>query len=129
MKIINLTQHKATQDQVDAGVIDLTGATLDHLKNLITFHQIPETGEMRTRAKAIVAMTKAVAKDLHIDPDGIMVMVGGAPYFMPTLQQELDCSGIEALYSFTERVVVEKPGVDGKVEKTSEFKHVGWVRG
>ena len=39
MKILNLTQHKATPDQEKAGVHNLEGDKLEKLKELLTFDE------------------------------------------------------------------------------------------
>ena len=40
-KIVNLTQHPATPEQLEAGVFDLTGTELAWLKNLLNFDAPP----------------------------------------------------------------------------------------
>ena len=113
-KIVNLTQHISSSEQLVEGVFDLEDNT--ELKRLLTFNTPPTLLEMQERAEAITAL--AVASGATI------AMVGGAPYFMAWLENTLNGAGIKAVYSFTERVVVENP-VTG--EKTSVFKHSGWV--
>lgn len=41
--IANLTQHPATQEQLAAGVVDLTGSALMSLKDMLTFDTQPMT--------------------------------------------------------------------------------------
>ncbi len=41
MNILNLTQHPATPEQLEAGVVDLIGESLEHMTALLTFHEIP----------------------------------------------------------------------------------------
>ena len=118
MKIYNLTQHKATKEQIKDGVIDLPAEKQSKLHELLTFDTIPNPLELVCRASEI----SHLVKDLGVD---IGFMIGGAPYFMPFLTIALKDYGIP-FYSFTKRVVTEKI-VDGKTIKTSTFKHEGFI--
>ena len=118
MSILNLTQHAATPEQLEAGVIDLMQHDLASLKALLNFVGLPTADEIYERAYAIAAL----AENLFAET----VMVGGAPFLMPVLQKALQMRGITVLYAFSERVSIEKI-VDGVVVKTNEFKHVGFV--
>jgi len=119
MRIVNLTQHAATPDQVQAGVYDLTGSALEELKILLTFDHFPVESEMRERAKLI--------QQLAMGADA--AMIGGALYFMPVLAERLKSVGIQPLYSFTLRESVETVQPDGSVTKTAVFRHKGFVKG
>ena len=118
MSILNFTQHAATAEQLDAGVIDLMQHDLASLKTLLNFVGLPTADEIYERAYAIAAL----AENLFAET----VMVGGAPFLMPVLQKALQMRGITVLYAFSERVSVEKL-VDGVVVKTNEFKHIGFI--
>ena len=118
MTILNFTQHAATAEQLEAGVIDLMQHDLASLKALLNFVGLPTADEIYERAYAIAAL----AENLFAET----VMVGGAPFLMPVLQKALQMRGITVLYAFSERVSIEKI-VDGVVVKTNEFKHVGFV--
>ncbi len=118
MAILNFTQHAATAEQLEAGVIDLMQHDLASLKALLNFVGLPTADEIYERAYAIAAL----AENLFAET----VMVGGAPFLMPVLQKALQMRGITVLYAFSERVSIEKI-VDGVVVKTNEFKHVGFV--
>ena len=113
-KIVNLTQHFASDEQRVEGVFDLVDNSV--LKSLLTFNTPPTLLEMQHRAEAITALAEATGATI--------AMLGGAPYFMGWLENALNGAGIKTVYSFTERVSVENP-VTG--EKTSVFKHTGWV--
>jgi hypothetical protein len=117
--ITNLTQHVATADQSACGVVDFTAEQKQELVKLLTFTTIPNAGMIAYRAKAL-ALLAMQAGNKH-------VMVGGAPYLMAKLEQELIGAGMVPLYSFTERVSEERPDGKGGVTKTNVFKHVGWV--
>ena len=109
--IANLTQHKASQEQIDSGVVDVD---FDELSKLLTFDAPPSKVTMVTRATKIARFASS---------NGFKAaMIGGAPYFMSTLEKALIDAGIKPVYAFSERVSVEVDGV-----KTSIFKHGGFV--
>jgi hypothetical protein len=118
MSILNLTQHPATIDQIKAGVVDLPTKKFNILRDLLTFDAIPTTGQMQYRAKQII---KLVPKNNH------HVMLGGAPYMMPVLDQMVRESGLIPLYAFSKRESTEKIDSEGKFIKTNVFKHLGFV--
>ena len=118
MKILNLTQHAATVEQVAQGVIDLTGDNLSAMKALLTFVGLPSAETVHERAYEVAKL--AQAHDME------SVMIGGAPFFMGALERALQKRGIKPLYAFSERVSVEKV-IDCVVVKTNEFKHMGFV--
>jgi hypothetical protein len=118
MKILNLTQHKATVDQIDAGVVDLTGSAAEYIKTVLTFESIPSSGELSNRAHELAR----TAYDLGYT----RAMIGGAPFFMSMLEKKLKDKGILPLYAFSTRVSAEIT-LDGVTTKTSSFKHVGFV--
>lgn len=118
--IFNLTQHAPTPEQAAAGVLQST----KEVQDLLTFKSLPSREEIWTRADALVGMVKAAGFGF---PSGTQVMVGGAPYLMAPLVEALKNEGFKPVFSFTERVSVEKDNGDGTVTKTNVFKHVGWV--
>ena len=118
MAILNFTQHAATAEQLEAGVIDLMQHDLASLKALLNFVGLPTRDDVYNRAYEIAKLADNLMAET--------VMVGGAPFLMPVLQKALQMRGITVLYAFSERVSVEKL-VDGVVVKTNEFKHVGFV--
>ena len=118
MSILNFTQHAATAEQLEAGVIDLMQHDLASLKALLNFVGLPTGEEVYERAYQIARL----AENLFAET----VMVGGAPFLMPVLQKALQMRGITVLYAFSERVSIEKI-VDGVVVKTNEFKHIGFI--
>lgn len=117
MKIINLTQHPASAEQIEAGVIDLSkesGLTL-----ALTFNELPTKEAIQNRANLITGMA--------IMNEATHAMIGGAPFLMSALERTLKEKGIQPLYAFSERVSVEKTTETGEVVKTSVFQHKGWV--
>ena len=121
MSIINLTQHKATNDQLNDGVVDLPEHLHTKLVQLITFNDIPQPNEMIKRANAIVELVK------EFDDNQDFAMIGGAPFFMSILEETLNDAAIQPLYAFSKRISVEETQLDGTVSKKVVFKHEGFV--
>lgn len=119
--ILNLTQHKATQDQMVAEVVDLPDGERAKLQELLTFETINDASEdaMQRRAEAIADM--AASSGLTY------AMIGGAPFFMARLEPALLKHGIAPLYAFSRRVVEEQIQPDGTVRKVNTFKHEGFI--
>ena len=118
--IVNLTQHQATPEQVEAGVIDFDVHTRKWLGELLTFDEIPSHQDMVSRAREIVRT--------FVNPEWHdKAMIGGAPYFMPFLEKELRTAGVKPVYAFTKRESVEHVVDDGSVRKTNTFRHIGFV--
>ena len=120
--IYNLTQHPATPEQKAQGVVDLLEPDRRMLGNLLTFDEIPTQEEMVNRARAILNLLADTA------PGGQTVMIGGAPFFMSTLEAILVQAGHIPVYAFSKRVSVETQNPDGSVTKTNKFIHEGFVR-
>lgn len=124
-KILNLTQHKATPEQIEAGVFDLEGEKLQRLKELLTFTMKPIPSEIKERAVAIAELAVAQKGE---DWKGFEVMIGGALWLMKPLIEELIRRGLVPLFAYTEREVVEEKQPDGSIKKTAIFRHEGFVR-
>lgn len=119
MPILNLTQHRATPEQLAQGVVDLGEEEFNMLKDMLTFVTIPSRIEVIKRANAIaMKFSEGYAGD---------VMLGGAPYLMPFLHERMEHYGCTPYYAFSERVSIEETLPDGSVVKTNIFKHVGFV--
>lgn len=116
--IVNLTQHEATIDQLNAGVIDVDSDDKELIREDLTFDDIPSSDEMTERAFVMAHMAKKYSD---------VAMIGGAPYFMPYLIRELENLGISAVYSFTKRVSIDTKTESGDIMKKSVFKHIGFV--
>lgn len=121
MTIVNLTQHNATNDQIDAGVfnVDYDHNELDYLRSLLTFDSIPAIEDMQQRADEIAKIA--------LRTNAKKAMIGGAPFFMGYLETALKSVGIQPLYAFSQRVSVETTAEDGTVTKQNVFKHMGFV--
>jgi len=115
--ILNLTQHPASPEQQAVGVRNLKEEDLPLLQQTLTFEEfegVDFPSEMFNRALIILDLVKLYQAEF--------VMIGGAPFFMSTLELVLK-SHCVVLYAFTKRVVEEK---DGK--KLSVFKQEGFIR-
>jgi len=113
--VLNLTQHNATPEQ---GCVEPINKAA--VQSALTFDTIPSVEEMKVRADFLVS----ICKEANVSK----AMIGGAPFFMSTLEKVLISNGIQPLYAFSERVSEEKIGADGIVTKTNVFKHVGFVK-
>lgn len=119
--IINLTQHLASVEQVAEGVIDAGVSERLQLRELLTFKEMPKRGEMLQRAGRIADFIRRSDVDLPR-----LAMIGGAPWFMPTLEKVLRFRGIVPLYAFSRRMSKEVV-VGGHIRKTTVFQHEGWL--
>lgn len=120
MKILNLTQHVATPEQLAAGVVDLSPKDKEFLAKELTFDDLPSSGEIKARAENI-----GLIPGQH---GYTAALIGGAPYLMGALERVLAREGIETFYAFSLRVSAEKTLPDGKVIKVNEFKHIGFLK-
>ena len=119
MKIVNLTQHTSSADQMAAGVVDLPEADRANVSALLTFDDLPGDDEVAHRAAAIAAV---VAHSCDC------AMIGGAPYLMAPLIVALRAVGVEPVFAFSRRESTEIVQPDGSARKTAVFRHAGWVR-
>lgn len=117
MRILNLTQHVATPEQILEGVIEPINK--QEVQELLTFTSLPTRSEMIERTFSLVKIAK--------ENNCYTVMLGGAPFFMSELEFSLNEADISFVYSFSQRVSVESTDEDGNVVKTNVFKHTGWV--
>ena len=120
--ILNLTQHNATKDQQDAGIIDMPVEFQVALKGLLTFPTQYTRDDLEYRALQIHELVRDFCGTSKEVLEG--VMIGGMPSFMPVLESVLISKGIKVGYACTERQSVDKE-VDGKVVKTAIFVHAG----
>jgi len=116
-KIVNLTQHSATPEQIAAGVEDLRGPALEALRKYLTFDALPARADIESAAEAIAAMALGYEA----------AMIGGAPWLMAPLEAALRRYGVRPLYAFSRREVTEETMPDGSVRKVAVFRHVGFV--
>lgn len=122
--MLNLTQHDATEEQKLAGVVNLPPEAKAVLRQLLTFDSVPSEQEMKDRAHDIALL---VIEGEEIDAC-IQAMIGGAPFFMHTLEQALLNASVEPQYAFSKRESREEILADGSVRKIAVFLHAGFVR-
>lgn len=152
MTILNLTQHKATPEQLQAGVVELPKDMKEQLVSLLTFSSVPSKSDLESTARSIAKLAtdynrefavqkdfsnaQRAAFDLDLYAPGLnsfnnitmfKVMIGGAPFFMSYLEKALEQAKITPVYAFSERVSVDVEKEDGSVVKTAVFKHLGFV--
>lgn len=128
-KILNLTQHNATPDQIEAGIFEPSVEDKKEIQRLLTFEEIPQKSQMSERAKAIAAIAGKYY-DKHAEYSeghGVNVMIGGAPYFMSAMEFYLRSSGFSPVYAFSKRESIDQQQPDGSVKKIQVFKHAGFV--
>jgi hypothetical protein len=119
MKILNLTQYRATSSQLKAGVVDLPEDDRDKLQKLLTFDILPISKDIIERADLITEMAVKAQYDT--------VMIGGAPYMMSTLERSLHSAGINPVYAFSLCESTEQVHPDGSTQMTSVYRHIGFV--
>lgn len=126
-RIINLTQHPFSQDQLNefalAGITaDNIIDTNDTLKAIITF-----TGEID------VAIIQEKANQLseyiaqYVGDKSCLAMVGGAPFFQMAVNVACLNHNVLPLAAYSERVSVESVQADGSIAKQNIFKHKGFI--
>lgn len=120
-KIFNLTQFSASPEQKSAGVIEPESKEL--IKAMLTFTEqdLPRiNATMKNRAETlagIVARSGARA-----------AMIGGASFYLESLEDALRYRSIVPLYSYSERVSREELNKEtGELKKDSYFKHVEFI--
>lgn len=122
-KVLNLTQHRATAEQREAGVFDLHPQHQEKLRELLTFDDLPTAEE--------VAVDAEIAADLAADVAAVArchhVMIGGAPFLMSSLERALKNRGLTPVYAFSRRESVEETMPDGSIRKVAVFRHEGFV--
>jgi len=119
-KILNLTQHSPTPEQIQAGVEEPPAEVKQRIRQLLTFTSLPTYSEVVERAEELA--------EIAVRMRASAVMIGGAPYLMAPLEKALIRRGIQPLYAFSRREVVSTTLPSGEVVKKTVFKHLGWVK-
>lgn len=118
----NLTQHLATPEQREAGVMDLPEELRSQLTELLTFDYLPDAEELQVRSGEILCLISTLPHQ-----PGARFMIGGAPFFMEQLSAALRNSKLRPVFAFSRRESVERVLPDGSVQKTAVFRHLGFV--
>lgn len=117
-RILNLTQHRATGEQIADGVENIPSRLAKELENLLTFKADYSLTDLVTSAKALARLAHSLGYE--------QVMIGGLPSLMKHLEAELIALDISVGYARTERVSIDKPLPDGSgTQKVSVFKYCG----
>lgn len=122
-RIINLTQHNPTPEQIGSGVIVNSAEQQALISELLTFSELPDRYELRRRAEQLAEL----AMGLGAVHETRFFMIGGAPFFMFPLVCALESEKLYPVYSFSLRVSEEQAQPDGSVKKVNVFKHLGFV--
>jgi len=146
--ILNLTQHAATPEQLDQGLVDYTNR--ESLKALLTIPERALTNFnwilediLDNKVKNLVTIAETYqAEAVDTIPDDVRgmrrlntirdalrlrVLVGGAPILMERLIPALKREGCIPVHALSARVVEEVPQSDGTVKKVSTFKHIRFM--
>lgn len=112
-KIVNLTQHTGTPDQVAEGLVE----PLDkkEVQELLTFKDVPEKEDIWYRAERLAEIAEENGAE--------KALIGGALWLMYPLSECLKDCGIIPVFSFSVRESEDIPQSDGTVVKKSVFKH------
>ena len=122
IKIVNLTQHIATADQVKAGVVEPTAEQKAVIVSALNFSEIPNVHDMKIKSDELASIMSQYDPDLSGD---VKFMIGGAPYLMAAL---VDWAPVyEMVFAFSERISEEQHMPDGSVRKVNVFKHQGFI--
>lgn len=136
-KILNLTQHAATPEQIEAGVFEPSAEDKKEIQKLLTFEEIPTKEEIESRAKELARIASKIFLDVeyveeynHFQHNRIdrKAMIGGAPYLMGLLEAYLKHECVKPVYAFSKRESVDQPQPDGSVRKVQVFRHAGFVK-
>ena len=111
-KVLNLTQHQASAEQIADGVIE--PAEKAAVRELLTFDTLPCREEILRRARELAIIAS------HGEYAG--AMLGGPPYLMKDLETALHAAGVPPMHAFSIKVTVR---VDGN--EISVFKHAGFI--
>ena len=120
-KILNLTQHIATKEQIEVGVFEPENK--NEVKEFLTFNKIPTKTEIVASAIALASLAKEECEKHNCKK----VMIGGAPYLMSALERWLKKYGLQPVYAFSKRVSIDEPQPNGSVIKKAIFKHEGFI--
>lgn len=118
----NATQHLATPEQREQGVVDLPEEERENLAKFLTFEELPNSMQLRMRSIAVVGHILAAGAK-----PGDRVMIGGAPFFMEELSYSCREAGLVPVFAFSKRESVEQAMPDGTVRKVAVFRHLGFV--
>lgn len=105
MKLLNLTPHRATADQLAAGVIDLPDDQRELLQSLMAFDVLPRIAQINDRAAEIaeLACSNGLGGDDADSPTPCRAMIGGPHWLMAPLAALLYERRIKPMFAFSVR--------------------------
>ena len=115
-RILNLTQHPASEPQQDEGVFEPRDKK--EVQNLLTFNDLPTKEAIEESAQKLAAIAAESGAEA--------AMIGGAPFLMCPLVECLEDAGVSPLFAFSKRESQETILADGTVKKTAVFRHLGF---
>jgi len=125
VRLLNLTQHDATKEQIKDGLVDPNESEKSVIRKLLTFDDVPTAEQMIDKSMSLYYLALHLIEKYKTAPT---VMLAGAPWFLPLVEHQLKKGGVKAVYSFSKRCVEEQISKDGKsVKKVSVFKHVQFI--
>jgi hypothetical protein len=116
-EVLNITQHKATDEQLAGGVVEPENKA--EVQATLTFDTLPSKEEVAHRAEILAKVAR--------ESGCKKAMIGGAPFFMSALENALVKVGVQPVYAFSVRDSKEEPDGNGGVRKVNVFRHVGFV--
>ena len=135
--ILNFTQHKATAEQLKAGVVEPSEEEKQDIQLLLTFEEMPTLESVRVRSFGLATIAWHISQGRSLNPSlkkGLTysAMIGGgpienSPFLMPSLDSALRSVGITPVYAFSKRESTEVDDGEGGIQKTATFRHLGFV--
>ena len=122
-KIVNLTQHAPTAEQIAAGVVPNKSGDQEALGRMLTFNELPTKKEVMQRAVDLYDLGAQIGREIG----STTFMIGGAPWLMADLEYVILTDGAKYVYAFSARESVETHNADGSVNKIQVFRHKGFI--
>lgn len=94
--MINITPHKATPQQLAAGVIDLHPDDFAKLRVMLYFDSLPDTEEIETRAQDIAELASIAAKDTGASA----AMIDGPAWLLNDMVIALSYNGFDSVFAY-----------------------------
>jgi hypothetical protein len=98
--ILNLTQRKATSEQVKAGVVDMPAADHSTIRALLTFETMPTPAEIDSRAAVIAFVAFYVINHGFEGEKLSQVLIDGPSWLIPALIRDLKRGGMEPVFAY-----------------------------
>ena len=113
MRILNCTNHNATDKQLRMGVIEPDEQDKRAIQQSITFELPVSMADIRRACDMVTEYTEKYGC--------AAALIGGAPFLQGYLESSLFAKSLCAAFAFTRRISAERKMPDGSVEKVSVF--------